>query len=153
MTWRVSWAILTFTVAGCLALSAGLASASHMGCGDTITTDTKLDSDLITCPDDGILIGADNVTLDLNHDTIDGPGFQPPSIRDFGVRFDGAHRGVTIRDGMIKDFYAGVGLPSGNRVIRLSGNNGNYGVLSGGGNTIAFNGISGRTAAIVLAGR
>jgi hypothetical protein len=68
------------------------------------------------------------------------------------VRFDGAHRGVTIRNGTVKEFYAGVGLPSGNRVVRLSGNNANYGVLSAGGNTIAFNRISGRTAAIVLAG-
>ena len=45
-----------------------------MSCGDTITTDTTLDSDLVDCPTNGIVIGADNVTLDLNGHTIDGDG-------------------------------------------------------------------------------
>ena len=45
-----------------------------MSCGDTITTDTTLDSDLVDCPTNRIVIGADNVTLDLNGHTIDGDG-------------------------------------------------------------------------------
>jgi hypothetical protein len=55
-----------------LALSASQALANHVQCGDVITQDTTLDSDLIDCPGDGLVIGADNVTLDLNGHTIDG---------------------------------------------------------------------------------
>jgi hypothetical protein len=58
--------------AACLALTAGQASASHVSCGDTITADTTLDSDLVDCPSNGIVIGADDITLDLNGHTIDG---------------------------------------------------------------------------------
>jgi hypothetical protein len=41
-----------------------------VGCGDTITTDPTPDSDLVNCPNNGIMIGADNITLDLNGHTI-----------------------------------------------------------------------------------
>ena len=50
------------------------ALASHVGCGDTITADTTLDSDLVNCPNNGIVIGAEDVTLDLNGHRIDGDG-------------------------------------------------------------------------------
>jgi hypothetical protein len=61
------------------ALSAGAwgtvdALASHVRCGQTITGDTTLDSDLTNCPGSGVVIGAENVTLDLNGHTIDGDG-------------------------------------------------------------------------------
>ena len=45
-----------------------------MNCGDTITADTMLDGDLIDCPNHGIVIGADDITLDLNGHRIDGDG-------------------------------------------------------------------------------
>jgi hypothetical protein len=61
-------------VAVVLAVSGGQASASHVGCGDTITADTTLDSDLLNCPNNGILIGADGITLNLNGHVIDGDG-------------------------------------------------------------------------------
>ena len=65
---------LALVVAGFTVLGGGQALASHVGCGDTITTDTTLDSDLANCPNNGIVIGADNITLDLNGHTIDGDG-------------------------------------------------------------------------------
>ena len=39
------------------------ALASHVQCGDVTTQDTTLDSDLIDCPGEGIVIGADAITL------------------------------------------------------------------------------------------
>jgi hypothetical protein len=57
-----------------LGLSAGQASANHVQCGDTITQDTRLDSDLMNCPGNGIVIGADNIKLDLKGYLIDGDG-------------------------------------------------------------------------------
>ena len=56
-----------------LALTAGQALANHVQCGDVITQDTTLDSDL-RCPNNGIVIGADDITLDLRGHTITGPG-------------------------------------------------------------------------------
>src|SRR4029450_12122301 len=64
--------VLILVVAGVTGLGAGSALASHVRCGDTITSDTTLDSNLVNCPNNGIVIGADNVTLDLNGHTIDG---------------------------------------------------------------------------------
>jgi len=46
-----------------------------------ITTDTKLANDLTACPGDGIVIGADNITLDLNGHMIDGDGL-PSSFEE-----------------------------------------------------------------------
>jgi hypothetical protein len=37
-----------------------------VSCGDVITADTTLDSNLVDCPSNGIVIGADDITLDLN---------------------------------------------------------------------------------------
>src|SRR5829696_8484752 len=58
----------------CLAFDAGPASASHVSCGDRITADTTLDADLVNCPNHGIVIAADDVTLDLNGHLVDGDG-------------------------------------------------------------------------------
>jgi parallel beta-helix repeat protein len=87
-----------------LVLSQGQALASHVACGDTITQDTRLDSDLVNCPGDGIVIGSDNVTLDLNGHTIDG-------VRGSGgdgVDNSAGHVGVTVERGTILDFLVGV---------------------------------------------
>ena len=48
------------------------ALASQVRCGDVITQDTRLEADLVNCPGDGIVIGADHVALDLNGHVIDG---------------------------------------------------------------------------------
>jgi hypothetical protein len=45
--------IVVFAVAGATALGGGRALASHVSCGDTITADTTLDSDLADCPNNG----------------------------------------------------------------------------------------------------
>lgn len=42
-------------------------AAKQVKCGDTITADTTLDHNLANCPNNGIVVGADNVTLDLNY--------------------------------------------------------------------------------------
>jgi hypothetical protein len=50
------------------------AKVVQVSCAETITSDATLDSDLVGCPSNGIVIGADNVTLDLNGHTIAGNG-------------------------------------------------------------------------------
>ena len=82
------------------------AHASHVQCGATITTDTRLDSDVV-CPANqstGITIGANDVTLQLAGFTITGDG-------TYGVR---AGSGlvelsrIEIRGGTIDGFFFGV---------------------------------------------
>jgi hypothetical protein len=98
--------ILALVVAGLTVLGAGQALANHVRCGDTITTDTTLDSDLVNCPNNGIVIGADNITLDLNGHTIDGDAAVVDPCAGFcdnGVDNTAGHSGVTIQGGSIRD--------------------------------------------------
>ena len=50
---------------------AASAEAKKLDCGDVITKDTVLSNNLNNCPVDGIVIGDDGVTLDLNGKTVD----------------------------------------------------------------------------------
>jgi parallel beta-helix repeat protein len=124
----ISRAIFVLGVAGLIALGASQASASHVSCGDTITADTTLDSDLVDCPNNGIVIGADDITVDLNGHTIAGDAqpFEPcPENEpcDVGVLNDG-HDGVTIKNGAVTAFGPGVFLFKArhNRLRDLSAN-------------------------------
>jgi parallel beta-helix repeat protein len=119
--------ILALVVAGFAVLGGGQALASHVRCGDTITTDTTLDSDLVNCPNNGIVIGADNITLDLNGHTIDGDGAlvdpcPEGETCDEGVDNSAGHSGVTIEGGSVRDFALGVFVlgASDNRLRHLS---------------------------------
>ena len=66
--------VLTAAVVGAFAFTGGPALANHVSCGATIVADTTLDSDLVNCPNNGIVIGAEDITLDLNGHRIDGDG-------------------------------------------------------------------------------
>jgi parallel beta-helix repeat protein len=114
--------LLTAAVVGAFVFAVGPASANHVSCGDTIVADTTLDSDLVNCPNNGVVIGADDVTLDLNGHRIDGDGELTEGcaedvICDDGVVNDG-HARVTIRDGSVREFALGV-LVGGARKMRL----------------------------------
>src|SRR4029078_4739142 len=104
-------AIVTLVLTGVVA-SSGAEAASKVSCGDTITTDATLHHNLVNCPNNGIIIGADNVTLDLNYHTIDrdgtpAAGSDPDTeFCDIGVINDG-HDGVTIVHGSVRQFALG----------------------------------------------
>ena len=102
-------------------------AAGEVRCGATITADTTLDRDLVNCQNNGIVIGADHVTLDLNGHTIDGNGTlvdecPPNEFCDLGVNNGAGYDGVTIKNGSVRDFAVGVlGIDtSNNRLLRLS---------------------------------
>jgi parallel beta-helix repeat protein len=108
----------------------GGAKAAGQGqpkCGDTITTDTTLHHNLVNCPNNGIIIGADDITLDLNYHTVDGDGTPAAGCDpetefcDIGVLNDG-HDGVTVVHGSVRQFDAGVivGEARQNRVLGIS---------------------------------
>jgi parallel beta-helix repeat protein len=97
----------TTTFLGLLAFGADRAAATPLHCGDTITRDTVLKRDLTDCPGNGVVIGADDITLDLNGHTIDGDdelGCPDFYACDYGVDNTAGHRGVTIEDGSIREF-------------------------------------------------
>jgi parallel beta-helix repeat protein len=107
---------LSLIVATALSVAVGPASGHASGpqpsCGDTITVDTKLAKDLVNCPNNGIVIGADNITLDLNGHVIDGDVAEfsdcpPDEACDIGI-LDFDHRGVTIKGGEVREFTFGV---------------------------------------------
>lgn len=119
-------------------------------CGHTITADTELHSDLVNCPGKGIVIGADDIELDLNGHTIDGDGVLGCAdfyACDFGVDNTAGHHGVTIEDGSIRDFATAVLVFSGsdNRLRRLSASRNILGgilVIASPGTRIKHNSIS-----------
>ena len=115
-------------------------------CGDTLTADATLSADL-SCNNqgsDGLIIGGDGVTLDLNGYAIKGPGI-------VGVRIVGTNATVINtgdRPGIIKGFGYGVYLnpTQGARVIGLTLTGNGKGIAAGSahwniitGNTITAN--------------
>jgi parallel beta-helix repeat protein len=113
-------------------LSAGPALASRVSCGSVLTQDTQLDRDLVDCPGDGLVIGADRITVDLNGHQITGTG-APGSA---GIRDEGYDR-VTIENGGIPpsiglDFGFDTGVlligVQESLVRRLSVTGGTYGI-------------------------
>src|SRR3954453_20111649 len=120
--------VLALLVAGTAVIGAGPAAARTLRCGDVITVDTTLDGDLLDCPDEGLLIGADDITLDLDGHTVDGDGISPETCPvqgracDVGVDNTAGHSGVTIQGGSIREFAAGVIVSGGdgNQLRRLT---------------------------------
>jgi parallel beta-helix repeat protein len=124
--WLSTTVVLAATVAVILAVTGGEASADHVSCGDTITVDTTLDSDLIDCPNNGIVIGANDITLDLDGHTVSGDGepFESCGEREFcdagllNIGYDS----VTLKKGAVRNFDVGalIGDARDNRVLRVS---------------------------------
>jgi parallel beta-helix repeat protein len=109
----LSTAVITLGVlVGVAGLGAGQASAAQVNCGDKIKTDTKLTSNLVNCPNNGIVIGADHVTLNLNGHRIDGNGKPVQHCPkndpcDIGI-LDAGRDGVTVKGGKVRQFGLGV---------------------------------------------
>jgi parallel beta-helix repeat protein len=132
--------MVVLVLAGVVSLS-GAEAASNVSCGDTITTDTTLHHNLVNCPNNGIIIGADNVTLDLNYHTIDGDAAPCTHCHprtewtDIGVVNLGqspdmgtGHDGVTVVHGSVREFNAGVNIAeaSHNRVLGISASSNHF---------------------------
>ncbi len=91
---------LVGAVAASVIAAAPAAAKPALKCGQTVTVSTKLTRDLIGCPGTGLVIGADGITIDLNGHRISGVN-APDSA---GIADDG-HRGVTVENGTITDFF------------------------------------------------
>jgi hypothetical protein len=86
-----------FTLLAVFALTVGMlaspASAEDpIECGDTITHSVTLTADLGPCPGDGLIVGADGITIDLGGHTLTGSRpaelfVDDPFSYGFGVLF------------------------------------------------------------------
>lgn len=79
----------------------GVAIAS---CGTTVTTNAYLINDILDCPDHGVTIGADGITIDLKGFTIGGT---QAGLR-YGINNTGGHDGLTVKNGVVTKFDYGV---------------------------------------------
>jgi parallel beta-helix repeat protein len=128
-----------FAMAAMLVPAGAQARTSHVSCGETITTDTTLAADVANCPNEGIVIGADNITLDLNGHTVSGNGSTVAvcpegAYCDVGIDNTAGHNGVTIRNGGLRSFEIGVFVIGGseNRIHGLSSaNESSFGMIVG----------------------
>jgi Right handed beta helix region len=126
--WKLSWQLAVLAVVfSMLVITSGAAGAdSGVSCGETVTTDTTLDSNLI-CDGPGLIV--DGATLDLNGNVLSG------SNTSFGVRLQGLNAAVV--NGTIRHFDGGVqmnGSPSRVSNVTISDNVG-AGVYGLGGRT------------------
>lgn len=124
--------------AAVMTLLAGLAlavpaQAAVLACGQTITQSTTLDNDLGPCPGHGIIIGADNITFNLNGRTITGT----TGIGEGAGVLILNRTGVTVTNGTVSRFDIGVAIDGGsnNTVSRLTArdNIGGAGTIGGDG--------------------
>jgi copper-binding protein NosD len=96
-------ALLVTVAAVAVAPSAvSAATAADLACGDIVVADVTLQADLTGC-ETGLVIGADNVTIDLNGHTIEGQSI----VAGVGVEAVG-RSGVRVVDGSIRSFALGV---------------------------------------------
>ena len=119
---------------------AGTAAGETLECGDVITQDTTLTADVGPCADEGLIVAADGITLDLGGHTIAGdPEVRPdgemgPMDRDRPGIVLRQVSGVTLTNGTVTGFDAGVLIVGGgeNTVRRITAqDNVNYRLVTG----------------------
>ena len=108
-------------LAGATILPLGTAEAAPpppIRCGAVITQSTTLATDIGPCAKGGLVVGANNITLDLGGHRVFG---KDNKTKDgIGIRVAG-RTGVTVRNGVVTFFDAGVSIEggSGNTVTGL----------------------------------
>jgi parallel beta-helix repeat protein len=123
-----------------------------VSCGQVLTQSTTVGNDLVDCLGDGLVVGDDNITVDLNGHRVDGVGLGA-GVRNPGFAF------VTVRNGTIQEFDQGVLLGAGTQInvvedltaqdnqvagVELTG--------AGSGNQVRDNTLLGNSTAVLLDG-
>lgn len=123
VTSRRSLRLLAVPIALVGLTAAGLVSPAESApapvkCGTVITQDTTLTADVGPCSQGGLVVGADDITLDLGGFAVVG---RPNRTGDgVGILLEG-RTGVTVGNGQVADYDAGVAIigGSGNTVTGL----------------------------------
>ena len=119
-------------LAAAVTLSFGLGATEVAGaavtCGTTITQSTSLTADVGPCPNNGIIVGADNITLNLNGYRV----FGTPAAGDGAGVLIKFRSGVTVTRGKVTDFDGGIViLGGGSHTISYNEANDNIGASAG----------------------
>ena len=113
-------AVLPFVAAACgsdhnltapLDPSAVTTISTTAACGATILEDLRLEEDL-TCSGDGLFVGADGITINLNGHVITGAG----TAVGIGITVRG-RQNVTIYGGTIQGFITGIMVATSTGVV------------------------------------
>jgi nitrous oxidase accessory protein NosD len=83
---------------------AAAAQESPIGCGTVVTTDVRLEADLLDCRGAGLVVGASGVDIDLAGHVIDGTGIGS------GIDNGAGHDRVRVTGGTVRDFQFGIHL-------------------------------------------
>jgi len=89
-----SVASLTLAAWALLVAAEAAPASTVVTCGQTLTSSTRLANTLVGCSGDGLVIGADNITVDLAGHSISGVN----AAGSEGIADDG-HGGVRIQRG------------------------------------------------------
>lgn len=116
---RVAWRLFVTCVAISLAVgvSTELARATDLACGQIVTRSVKLETDL-WCPESGLVIGADDVTIDLGGHTLTGPTSLPPNPSSAGVKTQQGLglKNLRVMNGNIVGFNRGIAIRTAGEV-------------------------------------
>jgi parallel beta-helix repeat protein len=85
----------------------------HPACGQNVQGHVKLTSNLI-CKSDGLIVGANNTTIDMNGFSLKGPG---PDSNKVGIMIAGQHNVTISGNGIITGFQSGVYLSGSNDIF------------------------------------
>ncbi len=115
---RIRLAVLAAAVVS-LGVGVSPAAAATVFCGQTITVNTTVDNDL-RCPSgNGLLIGANGITLDLNGHTI--RGYDDSGFMGLDGIVASGRQGVTIKNGTVTRFQGSGVVLSGSTGSVLRG--------------------------------
>ena len=102
-------------------------------CGSTITQSTTLAGNVGPCPGAGLVIGASNITLDLNGHSVSGSlnQYGTASTQSAGIELQGT-TGSTVENGDVSGFAVGVLINTGSaNVVKGIDSNHNVGPVGG----------------------
>lgn len=100
------------------AAAAAAPLSTSLSCGQVIKQSVKLTANL-DCKTDGIIVGADGITIDLNGFTLSGPGEKSSKV---GIMFADNDEVTVQGPGIIKNFQAGALFSGGedNKISRVT---------------------------------
>jgi hypothetical protein len=106
MRLRASLAVVVALVLVTVAPQAnGAAGTPITTCGQVVTTNAFLTSDMYCPGSDGVVVGTDGITIDLKGFTLRGDRTNGHD----GIDDTGAYNRVTVKNGVIRNFVCGVG--------------------------------------------
>lgn len=126
----MGFAVVVVLASGAAPVPAG---AADLGCGAVLTSNTTLHHDIGPCTGEGLIVAANGITLDLNGHRVLGDPLVRQSPDKAGVLLRRVS-GVTVTDGTVEGFDAGVVIMGGgkNTVRKVTAkDNVNYRVITG----------------------